>query len=53
MVSLGAYSGSSESFSPGVDALETRATGDGHIPGGTGEQRWGSGKHTMKASEDG
>jgi hypothetical protein len=35
----GSRSGSPESFSPGVDALESHATGDGHIPGETGEQR--------------
>ena len=49
----GARSGSPESFPPGVDALDSRATGDDHIPGETGEQREGGGVRTMKAGEDG
>jgi hypothetical protein len=33
----GARSGSPESFSPGVDDLDSGAIGDEHIPGKTGE----------------
>jgi len=35
----GARFGTSDSFSPRVDTLDSRATGDRHIPRETGEQR--------------
>ncbi len=37
-----------ESFSPGVDALDSRATGDEHILEKTGEQRGGGGVRTRR-----
>lgn len=44
----GALSGSSKSFSLGLDALNSTATGDNHFLGRRGEERWGSGVCTRR-----